>query len=194
MELFTDGSFIRNEAPAGWGVFSMKRGDNGQTSNIYETCGPVKLQISFDLEQDDSDADSDVEDEDQAPSSFTATKHSNNTGELFAILHALWIIRAEPPGLFIIRFDSFYAAYMSTGVWQPKKENNLIVRKIHNLFMDTLRTHRVRFMHVAGHSTSVGNKEADRLANRGRQLSCPSHITRKPSAKEVMHSWTRHCG
>jgi ribonuclease HI len=195
MELFTDGSSILNATPAGWGVFSFHRGTDGCVSHTSETYGPVLLQTRFNLEDGDSDAESDIDADEQSPSSFFATKHTNNTGELFAILHAIWVIRASPEGLYVIRFDSYYAAYMVTGVWKPKKENVvLLIKKIHNLLMDTLQTHCVRFMHVAGHSTSLGNKKADRLANLGRQAKKASHSTRSPDIQESKHTWTSLCG
>jgi ribonuclease HI len=192
MELFTDGSAIANCTPAGWGVFSLHCDQERKISKISESCGPVVLQTEFNLAEEDSDAESDTDDVSFA--SFSATRHTNNTGELFAFLHAIWLIRESPAAMYIIRFDSYYAAYMVTGVWKPKKENVLLIRKIHNLFMDTLQTHQVRFMHVAGHSTSFGNKMADKLANKGRQERKASHTTRLPDLQERMHSWASLCG
>ena len=51
-----------------------------------------------------------------------ATRGTNNTGEVEAVIRALrWAIETRPPHV-MIRYDSKYAANMTRGTWIPKKD------------------------------------------------------------------------
>ena len=107
-------------------------------------------------------------------------KHSNNVAELQAIRHALHAIarvRAEgkdgPAAKYVIRSDSMYAIDALTKWWHkwqrvgypPHVQNKDLIGEIVALLTVVNEpVGVVAFKYVAGHSESVGNAEADRLA------------------------------
>ena len=98
-----------------------------------------------------------------------AKRHSNNTGELTAIIRACeWVCdwASKLVGSVLIRYDSEYAAKMATGLWKPRTNKELVERARAALTAAVQRTN-VLFMHVRGHSANYGNDKADELAELG---------------------------
>ena len=106
---------------------------------------------------------------------------TNQVAELYAIKRALTICKKDPQLRdceILIRTDSeyaikclteWYSAWVRRGWMNSKLEpvaNQVLIRTTRAL-MDHLN---VRLEHVKGHSTSVGNNEADALAHRGAAL------------------------
>ena len=81
----------------------------------------------------------------------------------------------------MIRFDSEYAAHMTTGLWKAKG-NVRLVESAQRALAAARQVAEVAFMHVKGHVGVRGNVEADRLANRGRLRSHTSEMAWRDAA------------
>lgn len=105
-------------------------------------------------------------------------KGSNNTAELTAIGEGLlWILQyirnqsnpnhSKHRHRVIIRYDSEYAANSVLGIFNGKKNVELIqkIRTIYQQVNSAVKS--ISFKHVKGHSGHVYNDRADRLANQG---------------------------
>ena len=101
-----------------------------------------------------------------------ADKHTNNTGELTALHHAIERALSRPrgSGLECICADSTYAINMAKGTWIPHHgRNKLVIRRLRNGWnlLQTRRPHEVRMTHVRSHTIIAGNDMADWLADKG---------------------------
>ncbi|CAM9484799.1 unnamed protein product, partial [Ectocarpus fasciculatus] len=160
---------------AGWGVAGvLGSGPNDEDAlsaenPLVEMCGPVVIDPSH----------SDY---------IGATLGSNNTAELTAIGEALiWLahhcreIEADRTrcgfGPVVVRYDSDYAAKSVMGVYNGKKNVELIgqVRQVYADAQAALQSMRrscgagtanngIKFSHVKGHSGHRWNERADELA------------------------------
>ena len=107
---------------------------------------------------------------------------SNNTAELTAIGEALlWCLQyfrnaqniaAVANQRVVIRYDSEYAANSVQGIFNGKKNTELIgeVRKYYSALQRVTMSGRaleVEFVYVKGHSSSRWNKQSDKLASIG---------------------------
>ena len=93
-----------------------------------------------------------------------ADKHSNNTGELSAIYWAIKEAEERRAREIVVRYDSKYAAGMARGLWQPKRNKELI-RTVKRAVRDTRMV--IWWKHVKGHSGHKWNDRADELAELG---------------------------
>ena len=102
-----------------------------------------------------------------------ARKHSNNTGELTALLHAVEdeLHRGDPTSAVTFHVDSLYAIHTATGKSRVRKANEQLAARLRRA-TQALRRGRytgpaaVRFHHVRSHraDTHMGNNIADGLA------------------------------
>ena len=97
-----------------------------------------------------------------------ATKHSNNTGELTALLRAVQQESAQADDASVhFCVDSVYAINVATGKWILRCENRELGRRLAHA-MAALRVRRgfkrVVLRHVRAHAKNVGNETADALA------------------------------
>ena len=109
-------------------------------------------------------------------------KQSNNTAELKAILRAYYILKNEienkkriniySDSIYAIRCCGEYGLKMYKKQWKTKDKfipNHELVKEAFNLFNNK---HHIKLIHVKAHTEgldelSIGNAEADRLANEG---------------------------
>lgn len=156
-ESYTDGSGrkVDGGCVAGWGVCTVFAGHDGHEGSagriVREDCGPVVV----DAKSDDF---------------LGADVGSNNTGELTGIAKALDLVieghTAWEGAAVIIRYDSYYAANVTTGLWKAKR-NVRLVETVQRKLAKAAKVQRVLFMHVKAHAGTLGNEAADRLAKRG---------------------------
>ena len=105
-----------------------------------------------------------------------ATKQTNNTGELTALLQALHRAARRGKGTpkEIIWVDSLYARNLTMGVWLPRKGRNLaLVKQLRAEWRQVqIRRgrHAVKIAHVRSHTGVPGNELADKLAEWGLYL------------------------
>ena len=152
--IYTDGACKGNknvhskQAPAGWGVVVV---DGMSQRKIMELFGPVVLDKSL-------------------PFYMNAIVCSNNTAELTAIGEALLWLRDfghSYPGAAVIRFDSEYAAKSVQGIFNGKKNLELI-KYIREVLREVRAGGReLHWEHVKGHSGDEMNERADYLAGLG---------------------------
>ena len=157
--LYTDGSCRGNRnvqntvCPAGWGVCIVR---SPEMIVELELFGPVPLSGNSKF-------------------FLGAAVGSNNTAELTAIGEALRWLRdfgsiEKYPGNVCIRYDSEYAAKSVQGIYNGKKNCDLIHR-IRLLYKEVSlhrkAEHSVIWEHVKGHSNDAFNDRADSLALQG---------------------------
>ena len=113
-----------------------------------------------------------------------AEAHTNNTGELTAMYHALSnaLMRPAGEGREIIWSDSLYTINMTTGRWRPRcPRNREIVASTRGLWrrVQRQRDAEVELRHVRSHTSRVpGNELADWLADVGRKEGGPVSAVR----------------
>ena len=97
-----------------------------------------------------------------------ATRASNNTGELTALLRAVrWEAAQGGDTPVCFRVDSVYAISMATGRWAPRRKNRELARRLQVEYA-RLRASRgygaVSVTHVRAHTRVRGNEAADAMA------------------------------
>ena len=110
-----------------------------------------------------------------------ATRHSNNTGELTALLRAVRWVAAQPVGDRLeLCVDSTYAIGIALGRFVPRARNAELARRVQQEYA-CLRASRppgtVTIRHVRAHARSPGNETADRLAKLGAELGAAADAT-----------------
>ena len=101
----------------------------------------------------------------------TATKMTNNTGELLALLLAIRRAtqRRNAPSKETIWVDSLYARNLTMGIWLPRRNTNIeLVREVREAWRRcSIRrgVGTVRIQHVRSHTGVPGNELADQLAD-----------------------------
>ena len=150
--LYTDGSFYKEKkedpGSAGYGV-SVVLGGDGDTDQdgheAYALCGPLRTGRD------------EVE------------KLSNNTAELRGVIEALRYARLWAAPAAVIRYDSKYAAMITTNVWRARKNKKLaaVAREEWQHTWKALKG-KLWLKHVRGHSNQQWNDRADALAEEGR--------------------------
>ena len=101
-----------------------------------------------------------------------ATAHTNNTGEMTALLEAVrGEVRRAATGPTEFKVDSLYAINVATGRWAVKRgrRNAELARRLYEAYED-LRRRRPRghvwITHVRAHTKVRGNEVADGLAKK----------------------------
>ncbi len=102
------------------------------------------------------------------PGRDAVEKLSNNSAELLAVVIALRYARAHGVPA-VIRYDSKYAAMITTNVWRARKHKRLaaVAREEWRLARAALKG-KLWLKHVKGHSGHQWNDRADELAGLGR--------------------------
>lgn len=98
---------------------------------------------------------------------------SNNTGELCAIGMALkYLLSNSVQSVAAVKifYDSEYAAKSVMGIFNGKKNKELIMR-VRNLYSQLKSHMTIEFVHVRAHTGDKYNELADRLAKLGYSLS-----------------------
>ena len=138
---------------------------------------------------------------DQGCEYLGASAHTNNTGELSALYHALERAggRRRGVGREIVHSDSLYAINMATGKWMPHKgRNKVIVAELRARWrrLQKQRPREVSLRHVRSHVQIPGNELADWLADKGaegtlddpaRPLQSGQHVTQQ--ATRWLREW-----
>ncbi len=110
---------------------------------------------------------------------------TNNTAELSALAELfLWLLSEAPDGgsvLVHIRFDSFYAANIAQGIWDPKA-NEVLSARVRALALLVEERRTLSWEHVYGHTGAHDNELADRAAAAGSagEISRHSHRWARP--------------
>ena len=160
--LYTDGSHDsgKPQATAGFGYVGIRNGDAEKDEiNCYievQGAGPVVTDY-------------------KSPVYLGARKHSNNTGELTALMEAmLWALEkdTQPHTPIIIRPDSELAMGWVIGDIIAHTNKDLVkkARQIYEKLL-TQRNGKIWWKHVKGHSDHKRNDGADRLADEGAKMS-----------------------
>ena len=159
---YTDGSYgAKDTMMAGWGYVMVEQQWVRQTDTsdfhgdgivAHESYGPVLTHT-------------------RDPLWLGACSHSNNTGELSAIIEVLLWLRDydDYPGDHrdaYIYYDSCYAAEVLCGIKHASRNVELVLYG--NALLAELRSYRmVALEHVRAHQGHRWNEHADRLADRG---------------------------
>jgi ribonuclease HI/GNAT superfamily N-acetyltransferase len=158
LEVYTDGSAKGKRA--GYGFVLVARAAESATEEAYGQ-GPVVTNPSH--------ADW-----------RGATRATNNTGEVSAVLAALeWMVHPERCGALhgkavTIRYDSTYAANMVQGRWRPKRGRNVcLIRAAQEALRRASAEITLTWRHVKAHSDDVWNDRVDELAKEGADMTTP---------------------
>ena len=99
-----------------------------------------------------------------------AEQKTNNVAEIVAFIHALRWARSPAAAArpIVMRYDSKYAALITTGVYKAKKNKKLVATaQAEWKLTHAAKQGRLWLRHVKGHSGHKWNDEADRLAAAG---------------------------
>ena len=110
-----------------------------------------------------------------------ARDHTNNTGELSAIIEAmLWLLQEAPDNgsePVMLRYDSQYAANLATGRWSPQC-NQELVGEARRAVNEVMERRNITWQHVYGHTGAHDNELADRAADKGTKGEISEQSTR----------------
>ena len=160
--IYPDGAYNQAKGggtqQAGFGVVFVRGGDGLADEDARELdcmSGPVTINPSM-------------------PTFLGAPQHTNNTGELTALMEGiLWALNEdpEPSSAVLIKPDSEYVMAAATGDIQPD-ENIDMVKRLRHMYKTLLtqRDGRVRWAHVPSHSQHKWNDRVDHLAVTGSTL------------------------
>ena len=96
-----------------------------------------------------------------------ATRHTNNTAELTALLRAVQReLTLGDSAAVEFCVDSTYAAGVALGRWQPRARNRELARRLQVEYakLRAARAGAVTVRHVRAHARVAGNEAVDRLA------------------------------
>jgi len=156
ISIFTDGSaFYDKDAKAwteaGFGLTAVTRGSGHEHKDgiiLFDHYGPIQH------------------------GDLGAKQKTNNVAEIIAFIHALRWARQAPETLgkpIIMRYDSKYAALITTGVYKAKKNKELVATaQAEWKLTHAAKNGQLWMRHVPGHSQHTWNDRADCLANKGR--------------------------
>ena len=100
-----------------------------------------------------------------SPCFVGATLHSNNVGEILALIHALaWFSRSKLDCTCILEYDSEYAALSVQRLYRGKANVRLVLTA-RNLY-DSV-AHKIVWRKVESHTGQFLNERADHLAELG---------------------------
>ena len=137
-----DGSFSRQDCESGWG-FTVA---GLQICNLLDFCGPSIIDNASHL-------------------FIGAAVHSNNVGELLAIIYGLmWFSERCPCDKCILEYDSEYAALSAQRLWRGRENLRLI---LHARSAYDRVAGRVTWRKVEAHAGHFLNERADLLAKLG---------------------------
>ena len=141
--LSADGSFCKNSS--GWG-FTVSQSSNAELSDF---CGPVVLDP-------------------QASDFVGASRHTNNVGELCALLFALhWIHDHVALESFVLEFDSMYASDAIRRRSRTRTNLSLVLRARSVLDSIMSKGAKISWHKVEAHVGFFLNERADQLAGCG---------------------------
>ncbi len=140
--LSCDGSYLAREDASGWG-FSVC---GTRMPRVYDYCGPTILDPTSEFY-------------------VGATQHTNNVGELLALIFAIsWLINYPIQCACIIEYDSTYAADTVQRFSRGRANLSLVLRA-RSLFDEAVQ--RITWRKVAAHAGHFTNERADHLAKLG---------------------------
>eukprot|EP00973_Karenia_brevis_P070211 9758431-Karenia_brevis.AAC.1 len=135
-----------------------------------------------------------------------ARERTNNTGELTAVIEAMMWLRDEAPDNgdipVLFRFDSYYAANIAQGIWEPKS-NEELAEKAREITSIVEGKRQITWQHVYGHSGEHDNELADRAADlgaKGRVSNVSKRWTQGTAESPAIEyawnefDWCRKCG
>ena len=153
--VYTDGSFTRGaeNAKAGFAVAMYRVDANDELSPLQAHSGRVTTNV-------------------RSPHFRGAGTHSNNSGELAGLAHAIEIL-LKKKGPVQFRVDSTYAMNVATGKFRPPrvgKGNWQLATWLRRLYRQLVKDNgrsNVSMVHVRAHAGEMGNEVADILAKEG---------------------------
>ena len=141
-----------------------------------------------------------VQDKPEDPDYLEAPGHTNNTGELSAMVYALRraLTRRHTGGRTRIYTDSLYTKNMTTGRWMPKRKhrNSALISNLRRLWRrtQTQMPGEVDIVHVRSHVEIPGNEIADWLADcgsRGRPQEQGKSVVSLARTQQWIEQWIR---
>ena len=111
-----------------------------------------------------------------------ARKHSNNSGEMTALLRAIEEEETRT-GAVAFHVDSLYAIKIARGEWCPRRATKATNRELARALRDAFRRlvaarprGHVTIVHERAHVGTRGNEVADALAKRGCACDCTDEV------------------
>jgi ribonuclease HI len=141
-----DGSCLQvdDTLTSGWGFTAL----TAESSMLIDVSGPVVL-APLDLLY------------------VGASRHTNNVGELTALVFALRWIASLVCRRIRILYDSEYAASLTRRLWRPSSNFSLVLAAREALDVLTAREISIDWIHLDSHTGHVLNERADVLAKFG---------------------------
>ena len=147
----------------------------GQAGWGYNVCRTTRSQLEADTDSAQTVAAAVTQEagrvitDPKRPEYIGAAKHTNNTGELSAVYHALTRAPSllRPGEELVIMPDSQLAICTTTGAWASKKHTELVRRNRAAFAKLREQGTTVRFQHVRAHRGHAMNEAADELAKKG---------------------------